>query len=304
MFRSAFDKEGKIAASVIPSSAFISEWISKDAREKVKIQKPSTYYLLLFPSHPVNICMLNRKKTDCLVIFKQNSCIFVGVQSVKNRLRKHKIAMTFRRNIQDYISAPLTHQLVSDVLAEYRRPNDKINDLVQNGFLISLRRGLYVPGPELDLPLPHLFVIANHLRGPSYVSLETALAHWGMIPERVYEINSVTLKTSQVYDTPIGRFTYRHQDTPYYSFGLQRVEMGDNQFALIASPEKAVCDKIIATSGITLRSQSRTMAFLLDDLRMDEEALASLNLDNINSWITDAPKASSLQMLVNTLQRL
>ncbi len=212
--------------------------------------------------------------------------------------------MTFRRTIQDYVNAPLTHQLVSDVLAEYRRPNDKINELVRSGFLISLRRGLYVPGPELDLPLPHLFVIANHLRGPSYVSLETALAHWGMIPERVYEINSITLKTSQVYDTPIGSFTYRHLDAPYYTFGLQRVEMGDDQFALVASPEKAICDKIITTAGVTLRSQSQTMAFLLEDLRMDEEVLASLSLNTISSWIVDAPKASSLQMLVNTLQNL
>lgn len=212
--------------------------------------------------------------------------------------------MTFRRTIQDYVNAPLTHQLVSDVLAEYRRPNDKINELVRSGFLISLRRGLYVPGPELDLPLPHLFVIANHLRGPSYVSLETALAHWGMIPERVYEINSITLKTSQVFDTPIGSFTYRHLDAPYYTFGLQRVEMGDDQFALVASPEKAVCDKIITTAGITLRSQSQTIDFLLEDLRIDEEVLENLDLNTISSWIVDAPKASSLQMLVNTLQNL
>ena len=212
--------------------------------------------------------------------------------------------MTFRRSIQNYANAPLTHQLVSDVLAEYRRPNDKINDLVQSGVLISLRRGLYVPGPELDLPLPHLFVIANHLRGPSYVSLETALAHWELIPERVYEINSISLKTSHVYYTPIGSFTYRHLDAPYYSFGLQRVEVGDNQFALMASPEKAICDKIITTAGITLRSQSQTMAFLMDDLRIDEEALEHLNLNTISSWIKDAPKASSLQMLVNTLQGL
>ncbi|SDX25699.1 type IV toxin-antitoxin system AbiEi family antitoxin domain-containing protein [Aequorivita viscosa] len=212
--------------------------------------------------------------------------------------------MTFRRSIQNYADAPLTHQLVSDVLAEYRRPNDKINDLVQSGFLISLRRGLYVSGPELDLPLPHLFVIANHLRGPSYVSLETALAHWEMIPERVYEINSITLKTSHLYNTPIGNFTYRHLDVPYYSFGLQRVELGDNQFALMASPEKAICDKIITTSGITFRSQSQTIAFLLEDLRIDEETLENLDLNAISSWIKDAPKASSLQMLVNTLQGL
>ena len=212
--------------------------------------------------------------------------------------------MTFRRDIQEYVHAPLTHQIVSDVLAAYRRPNDKINDLVQSGLLISLRRGLYVPGPELDLPLPHDFVIANHLRGPSYVSLETALSHWGMIPERVCEINSITLKTSHVYDTPIGRFRYRHLDAPYYSFGLQREEFQENEFALIASPEKAICDKIITTAGITLRSQSQTMDFLMEDLRMDEDVLKRLDLNIISSWIVDAPKASSLEMLVNTLQRL
>lgn len=212
--------------------------------------------------------------------------------------------MSFQRNIRGYSHIPLTHQLVSDVLADYNRPNDKISDLVKSGFLLSLRRGLYVPGPELDLPIPHLFVIANHLRGPSYVSLETALSHWGIIPERVYEINSITLKTSHIYDTPIGRFTYRNLNFPYYSFGLERVEVGTEQFVLMASPEKAICDKIISTAGVTLRSQSQTLNFLIEDMRMDEDALAGLDIDTIHSWIEDAPKASSLQMLVNTLRTL
>lgn len=212
--------------------------------------------------------------------------------------------MSFRRIIRPYANVPLTHQLVSEVLLDYNRPNDKISDLVQSGFLISLRRGLYVPGPELDLPIPHLFVIANHLRGPSYVSLETALSHWGMIPERVYEINSITLKTSQVYETSIGRFTYRHLISPYYSFGLERVEVGTDQFVLMASPEKAICDKIITTAGITLRSQTQTFKFLIEDIRMEEDTLSSLDIETINSWIEDAPKASSLRMLVNTLRTL
>lgn len=215
-----------------------------------------------------------------------------------------KYNMSFQRNIREYAQVPLTHQLVSDVLGDYNRPNDKISDLVRSGFLLSLRRGLYVPGPELDLPIPHLFIIANHLRGPSYVSLETALSHWGIIPERVYEINSVTLKTSHIYNTSIGRFTYRNLNFPYYSFGLERVEVGTDQFVLMASPEKAVCDKIISTAGVTLRSQSQTLNFLIEDMRMDEDALADLDIEAINSWIEDAPKASSLQMLVNTLRTL
>lgn len=212
--------------------------------------------------------------------------------------------MSFRRNIRGYINLPLTHQIVAESLGEYSRPNDKISELIKSDFLISLRRGLYVPGPELDLPMPHLFMVANHLRGPSYISLESALAHWGMIPERVYETSSITLKTSLAYDTPIGRFTYRHLDAPYYSFGLERIEVGVNQFVLIASKEKAVCDKIIATSGVNLRSQSQALDFLIDDMRIEEDALLALNTEVIERWVEDAPKSTSLEMLVKTLHSL
>jgi hypothetical protein len=191
-----------------------------------------------------------------------------------------------------------------DVLATYNRPNDKISEMIKSGELISLRRGLYVPGPELDLPIPDSFVIANHLRGPSYISLETALSYWGLIPERVYEISSVSTKTSKSYETSLGRFSFQFSPTPFYSFGIKSVRLTEFQTALIASPEKALCDKIVLTSGIQLRSISQTMDFLVEDLRIDEEQLQALDIEAIQSWVEDAPKMTSLQMLVNTLQRL
>lgn len=212
--------------------------------------------------------------------------------------------MTVRRHIQEYSNTPLSHQMVSEALAEYSRPNAKISELVRSGFLIALRRGLYVPGPEADLPIPHLFVVANHLRGPSYISLDTALAHWGMIPERVQEISSITIMSTHQYDTPIGRFSYRHLDSPYYSFGIERIELAPNQVAMVASREKAICDKIITTAGINLRSRSQVLDFLTDDLRIDETDLASLNTGLITSWLPDAPKRSSIEMLVNTINSL
>lgn len=210
----------------------------------------------------------------------------------------------FRRKVKEYTEAPITHGLVMEMLSEYNRPNDKISELIKSGELLSIRRGLYVPGPETDLPIPDLFLIANHLRGPSYVSLESALSHWGMIPERVYEISSVTLKTSKIYRTPAGRFSYQYLASPYYSFGIESVRLAPQQTALIASPEKALCDKIVLTSGITLRSIRQTRSFLIDDLRMDEDTLQSLNTSVIHSWIEDAPKKSSLMMLVKTLEEL
>jgi hypothetical protein len=212
--------------------------------------------------------------------------------------------MILRRNIKAYAEAPLTHQVVMEALSHYGRPNDKISEMLKNGELLALRRGLYVTGPELDLATPDVFVIANHLRGPSYISLESALSYWGLIPERVYEISSVTIKTSKVYATPLGRFSFQHLKTPYYSFGINSVRITEFQTAIIASREKALCDKIILTSGVQLRSISQTLDFLLEDLRIDEDQLSTLDLPIIQSWIEDATKSNSLQMLVNTLQRL
>lgn len=212
--------------------------------------------------------------------------------------------MNFRRYIKNYTDAPITHQMLMEGLVEYRRPNDKISELIREDMLIALRRGLYLPGSETDLPLPDNFVIANSLRGPSYISLESALAHWGLIPERVYEITSVTLKSSRMFDTPIARFSYRHLKSPYYAFGIQRIEITAQQAALIASREKAVCDKIVLTSGINLRSVSQTLDFLIDDLRIDEHQLQQLNVNLIDTWLEDAPKSSSLQMLTKALRTL
>ena len=212
--------------------------------------------------------------------------------------------MNLRRKIKDYSNVPLTHNVVMEALSSYGRPNDKISEMIKGSELIALRRGLYLPGPELDLPLPNNFLIANHLRGPSYVSLESALSYCGLIPERVFEISSVTTKTSKTYETAIGRFSYQHLITPYYSFGIKSVRLTDMQTALVASPEKALCDKIILTSGVLLRSIPQALDFLLEDMRLDEDLLRGFDIATIHSWIEDAPKKNSLQILVNTLERI
>lgn len=212
--------------------------------------------------------------------------------------------MDFKRRTKELVNAPINRHQLLGVLTGYKRPNDKISELIKKGDLLSLRRGLYIPGPNLDLPVPEPFLIANHLRGPSYVSLETALGYWGLIPERVYEISSVTVKTAKVYKTPVGRFSYLHIKAPYYSYGIKYVQLRARQAVLIASPEKALCDKIILSPGVLLRSIAQTQHFLMDDLRITREALQTLDVKAINSWITDAGKKNSLEMLVKTLDAL
>ena len=212
--------------------------------------------------------------------------------------------MDFRKMIKEYAEAPISRHLILGLLSDYQSLNDKISELLKGKELISIRRGLYITGPKLDLPTPEPFLIANHLRGPSYVSLESALSYWNMIPERAYEISSVTIKTSKKYKTPVGRFSYQQLKIPYYSYGIKNIEYSPKQTMLIASPEKALCDKVVLTPKIHLRSIKQTREFLLEDLRMDSEVLSTLDTKVMELWIKNAPKKSSLKMLIKTLEEL
>lgn len=71
--------------------------------------------------------------------------------------------MDFRTKIKAYAEAPISRHLILGLLSNYKNPNDKISELLKNKDLISLRRGLYIIGPKMDLPSPEPFLIANHL---------------------------------------------------------------------------------------------------------------------------------------------
>ncbi|WP_338731489.1 type IV toxin-antitoxin system AbiEi family antitoxin domain-containing protein [Mangrovimonas cancribranchiae] len=212
--------------------------------------------------------------------------------------------MDFRTIIKEYAEAPISRHLILELLSNYKRPNDKISELLKSEELISIRRGLYIIGPKMNLPSPEPFLIANHLRGPSYVSLESALSYWNMIPEKAYEISSVTIKTPKLYKTLVGRFTYQQLKTPYYTYGIKNIEYSPKQAILIASREKALCDKIVLTPKINLRSIKQTQEFLMEDLRIDSELLSTLDTKVMEMWIENAPKKNSLKMLVKTLMKL
>jgi predicted transcriptional regulator of viral defense system len=212
--------------------------------------------------------------------------------------------MSFQENIQAYSEQPLNKQLLLDMLKEYKRPYDKIDELVKQEVLVQLKRGLYIPGTKLNIPTPEPLLIANHLYGPSYISLDTALSHWGLIPERVYEISSVTTNKSMMYKTAVGRFSYRNMRLPYYSFGIMQVQLTKKQTVLMASMEKALCDKIIATPGVLLRSVKQTLELLIEDFRIDKNYLRKLEITTISSWLKDAPKENSLITLTKTLKSL
>lgn len=212
--------------------------------------------------------------------------------------------MKLREVLNNYSEEPITRQLILSILKDFKRPNDKINELVKSELLTTVKRGLYVPGPKSKVAAPELFLIANHLWGPSYISMESALSYWGYIPERVYETSSITIKNTRVFNTKIGRFSFTHADFPHCSFGLKTIQLTPKQSIMIGSPEKAICDKIITTSGILLRSTNQVIDFLIEDMRMEEEKLKELDLSEISNWIDNLPKKNSIKMLIKTLYSL
>lgn len=213
--------------------------------------------------------------------------------------------MDYRPVLTRLSNQPLSHQLLVSILKDYERPNDKIYQMAKEGVIQSIKKGLYVVGPALNIERrPEPFLLANHILGPSYVSVETALSYHGLIPERVYEIASMTTQAPRKFNTPLGTFTYTRLPLPYYAFGIRSEKLADDQYAMVASPEKALCDKIITTSGLLLRSRKAAKEFLLENMRMDEDALKQLNAKEMMTWITGSLKEESLSMVVNVIQEL
>jgi len=163
----------------------------------------------------------------------------------------------------------------------------QLSQWVRKGYLIRLKNGIFAfaRGKE-QLQAEH---VAFLLYQPSYLSLESALAHYGFIPETVYAMTSVTAKTTRTFDTPLGRFIYRHVK-PGLFWGHVEHQAGEGTF-LLAEPEKALLDYLYLNRTI-IRSQADFDALRLnrDQLRLHLDAekfvryLAGFGKPNMHHW--------------------
>ena len=104
-----------------------------------------------------------------------------------------------------------------------------------------MKRSMYIIANKSNrCPVSNLF-LANHLVSPSYVSLETALSHYRLIPERIESITSITSKKTRRYQNPLGHFIYRHVKQSCYTFFIAEKDEFGRQY-YIATPEKALVD--------------------------------------------------------------
>lgn len=109
------------------------------------------------------------------------------------------------------------------------------------GLIIQLKRGVYVLNKDDRKINPSRFFFANQLLWPSYVSLESALGYYGLIPEAVADVTSVTSKKTSRFKNKLGQFIYQHvKPAAFKGYGSFKDEAGMAVF--IAEPEKAVVD--------------------------------------------------------------
>jgi predicted transcriptional regulator of viral defense system len=118
---------------------------------------------------------------------------------------------------------------------------------VNNKRIYQLRRGLYSIAPPYQKMKPHPFLVANRLQHSSYVSLQSALAFYGLIPETVNSTVSITTGRPERLKTPLGIFEFRHIKSNFL-FGYQMTDLGDQE-ALVATPEKALLDLVYLQPG-------------------------------------------------------
>ncbi|HWR02176.1 MAG TPA: hypothetical protein VN371_09970 [Chlorobaculum sp.] len=218
----------------------------------------------------------------------------------------HNNVIRLEKRLKQFGGVPLNHGTLVSILGEYRSPNDKIVRMIDDGLLQPIRKGLYTVSPEITgIPLS-LPLVANLLYGPSYVSMDYALSHYGIIPERVIEVTSMTTKRGKVYNLPVGRYSYTHSQLELYSVGIIRIENVDRTGYLMASPEKALCDKLIFTRNLNVQSERVLQELLFDDLRIDEDSFARFDPEVIKACLAAGVKVDMLKALlklVNGMQR-
>jgi len=199
-----------------------------------------------------------------------------------------------RKHLPDTV---FTHDLLEGILRDkVSNINVKIANMVKKGELVRLKRGVYILGAEYRRSPLDMIGIANVLYAPSYVSFEYALSYYGLIPERVYEITSATSRLKKSFDTPLGRFTYRPLPPQAYAIGIDWLFDERHGGRLIATPEKALCDKIRADRGIGKLSQQKLAEYLDLDLRIDMDRLYDLD-SRLILRIAEVYRSSSLKNL-------
>ena len=187
-----------------------------------------------------------------------------------------------------------------DLLIKFQDYTDikgKIRREVQAGRLIPVARGLY----ETDNTISGKY-LAGRIYGPSYLSFDFALYAYSLIPEAVY--NTYTSATfdkrkTKKYQNQFGVFTYRDIPTEAYPRGVLIVEENGYSYQ-IATPEKALCDKLYTISPVSNLTELKELLF--EDLRIDEDEFEKLDHNTLET-LAPLYHSTNLNLLAKLIRR-
>ena len=199
-------------------------------------------------------------------------------------------------------NTPVSTSAIASLYPAISGCNQKVASLEKAGDIIRLKRGLYVVSPEISGKRISTELADNHIYSPSYISMLSALRWYGLIPERVVTIQSMTIKHSRTFNNSVANFEYRYIDRACFSIGLRNEEVDGASF-VIASAEKALCDLIANTSGLNLRYLSEARDYLKNDLRFEMDALKDFSLDIFKQYMNCGKKPRSIETIIKLLDR-
>lgn len=206
------------------------------------------------------------------------------------------------KKLKQLANVPVTNSVLRTLFSNLQSPDKKIEMLEKSGNLLRLKRGLYVVASEVSGKMLSHGLIANHLYGPSYVSQHYALRHYGLIPERVFQVTSVTTRHTRTFENALARFTYRGVSKDYFPIGIRsEAEEGINY--MIATPEKALCDMLMEEKHVPDQSVASLEVFFEEDMRIDTDALRDMNADIIRRCMETGNKKNILSNLLKLIER-
>ena len=167
------------------------------------------------------------------------------------------------------------YQLLMYYLKDVAYPRAKIGRLLKNGDILRVKKGLYVFGEKWRKGSLSQEIAANLIYGPSCISFEYALFRYGMIADRAVTVTSLAIGRAREFETPIGTFRYRSIDKSKFSIGIDYREIEGEGGFFIASREKALADVVSRIKKSLSLSELRF--YLLEEMRIDEESLRSLD---------------------------
>lgn len=197
---------------------------------------------------------------------------------------------------------PVTARAIESLYPNLKGKNQKLRWLERHEEIIRLKRGMYVVSPQVTGKTLSTELIANHLYAPSYISMSSALRYYGLIPEEVYTMQSMTVKHSKHFNTPLGGFDYLCIARDSFYIGVTTIKKDEFAF-MIATPEKALCDLIANSTNVKLRYLKDVKTYLEEDIRMDMDDFNKMNPAVFEEYAKTGKKSESIRTLLKLLKR-